>query len=91
MKFKCSVRNGEVLWFVNDVFALGLSQALNASFRSTHIRSNGAVITGESSTLEFIAKPEANNSQIVCAVGINNKISNMKAYATLTIGEINNA
>lgn len=88
VRFKCSVRNGEILWFVNETFVLGLSRALNASFKTTYIRSNGAVITGESSTLEFIAKPETNNSRIVCAVGSKNKISDMKANATL-IGETN--
>ena len=84
--FNCSVHEGEILWFVNDTFALGLPRALNASFKTTSLKFNGdgAVITGESSTLQFIAKEEVNNSRIVCAVGINNKITENRAYAMLT-------
>ena len=86
VRFKCSVHKGEILWFVNDTFVLGLPPALNASFKTTSLRSisSGAMIIGESSTLEFIAKAEANNSQIVCAVGINNKITEMRTSAKLT-------
>ena len=90
VKFNCSVSKGDILWFVNGTFALGLPQKLNVSFWTTSRNNGGVVISGENSTLQFIAKPEANNSLIECAVGLANKISSTKATAKL-VGELNNA
>ena len=87
VRFKCSVNDGEILWFVNGTFVVGLPRKLNATFKTTSRISDGVVTSGESSTLEFIAKPETNNSRIVCAVGVNRKITDMQAYAML-IGEL---
>ena len=93
VRFKCSVKQGEILWFVNDTFVLGLSPALNASFRTTSLIPNshlGGSVTlneGETSTLELIARTEANNSKIVCAVGFNNTIAKMSEPAKLITGE----
>ncbi len=90
VKFTCSVNQGEILWFVNGTFALGLPPALNASFRTTSLRSKisrlsgESVIEGETSTLELTARTEANNSEIVCAVGLNNKIAERSEPAKLT-------
>ena len=86
VNFTCSVNQGEILWFVNGTFVLGLSPNLNASFKTTSLRAKGGEpgIEGETSTLELIARTEANNSQIVCAVGLNNQITERSEPAMLT-------
>jgi hypothetical protein len=68
---------------VNDTFALGLPPALNASYKTTS--RSGSVIDGENSTFALTAKAEANNSQVVCAVGINNEIAERSEPAILII------
>ena len=86
--FNCSVGNGDILWFVNNTFALGLPVKFNASFKTSSKNDGGVTIQGETSTLRFIAKPEANNSLVECAVGLANKIQrDPKAVANL-IGKI---
>ena len=78
VKFDCSVYKGDILWFVNDIFALGLPPGLNVSFKT---KSVGSLIN---STLEFIAKESVNNSQIVCAVrGIQHPTVKINAAAKL--------
>ena len=68
---------------MNDTFALRLPPALNASFKTTSLRPKPP-FEGETSTLELIAKTEVNNSQIVCAVGLNNTIAIRSEPAMLT-------
>ena len=78
VKFNCSVYEGDILWFVNDTFALGLPSDLNVSFET---KSVGSLIN---STLEFTAKESINNSQIVCAVrGIHQPTTKVDAAAKL--------
>ena len=87
VSFNCSVRGkGDVLWYVNNTFAIGLPRKLNARFETTLKRNDDDQTLGETSVLKFIAKPEMNNSQIECAFGLKRKITNHRAYATL-IGE----
>ena len=86
VNFTCSVNQGEILWFVNGTFVLGLSPNLNASFKTNSLRAEGGEqgIEGETSTLQLIARTEANNSQIVCAVGLDNQITERSEPAMLT-------
>ena len=72
--FSCSVHRGDILWFVNRTFVLGLPTKFNASFKTTSRNVGSDAILGENSTLQFIAKPQANNSQIQCAVGVDSKL-----------------
>ena len=88
VKFNCSISKGEILWYVDDTYVLALPREWNASFKSISMRSDNSgdlEISGgfENSTLQFIAKTEANNSHIRCRIGFNNKITESKRVAML--------
>ena len=88
VNFNCSVRGeGDILWYVNNTFAIALPPKLNARFETTLRRNGNDQTLGEASVLKFIAKPEMNNSRIECAVGLNRKITNHRASAMLYVGK----
>ena len=70
--FNCSVQEGEILWFVNDTYALGLPLEYQTFFKTISRDNTGNA--GEDSTLQFIAIPEADHSQIVCVVSLENGV-----------------
>ena len=84
--FNCSVREGEILWYVNGTYALGLPLAYQTFFKTTSRDNRGDA--GENSTLQFIATPEANNSRIMCAVFINNETERDPRATAVLIGKI---
>ena len=63
--FTCSIREGDILWYVDDVYALGLPPEYGASFMSS------LAADCIKSTLQIRAIEQTNNSQIKCSVGIN--------------------
>ena len=60
---------------MNKTFVLGLPAKFNVSFKTTSKNAGSDTVPGgEKSTLQLIAKPQANNSQIQCAVGVDSTL-----------------
>ena len=72
--FNCSIGdvNGDILWFVNNVYALSGPPEYGTSFMGS---STASCIK---STLQMLAIEQTNNSQIQCAVFINGELN--RAY-----------
>ena len=66
--FQCSTnKEGNIFWYVNDMYALGLPLEYEASFMEM------PTANYINSTLRLRAVEQANNSQIMCAVEINRR------------------
>ena len=84
VEFKCYVTEGNVLWYINDTYALKKSPD---DYRELTVRvNNNAVI--ENSTLSFrIVTMNVNNSMIQCAVGMSSGIMYPDDGERLLIGK----
>ena len=67
--FQCSITEGDILWYVNNTYVLGLPREYKARFQGS------SIANCIKSTLTILAVEQANNSQIHCAVVINGRLN----------------
>ncbi len=68
--FNCSIRKGDILWYVDDMFIVSVPSEYGASYMAGSSMAN--CIT---STLHIRAIEQTNNSLIQCAVGVDGNLN----------------
>lgn len=68
--FSCSIKDGEILWFVNNMSAIRAPPEYGVSFMP-----GGSTADCITSTLQIRAIEPTNNSLVECAVGINRRLN----------------